>query len=84
MANTAEPRAAANAASLAQPGRALDPVQRRIEIEIALGMALHLVRQPHVRDDITTKNLQAATARTNRALTMLKVACNEAINGGLA
>lgn len=47
---------------------AIDPVQRQAAIENALSMALFFVRQP----GSTPANLWAATARTNRALTLLK------------
>lgn len=47
---------------------AIDPVQRQAAIENALIMALFFVRQPGG----TPANLWAATARTNRALTLLK------------
>lgn len=47
---------------------AIDPVQRQAAIENALSMALFFVRQPGG----TPANLWAATARTNRALTLLK------------
>ena len=61
MANTPAPRAAANAATLAQPGRTLDPIQRQAP---------------------TPQNLWAATARTNRALSLLKQASADAYTGG--
>ena len=46
------------------------PVQRQAAIENALTMALYFIRQP----GDTTANVWAATARTNRALTLLKQA----------
>lgn len=45
-------------------------IERQAAIENALNMALYFVRQP----GDTPANLWAATARTNRALTMLKQA----------
>jgi hypothetical protein len=47
-----------------------DPVARQAAIENALSMALYFVRQP----DNTAANLWAATARANRAFTLLKQA----------
>lgn len=47
-----------------------DPVARQAAIENALSMALYFIRQP----GNTAANLWAATARTNRALTLLKQA----------
>ncbi len=81
MANTAAPRAAANAATLAQPGRALDPIQRQAAIENALSMALHFMRRPGDSPGELAANLWAATARTNRALTLLKSASADACMG---
>jgi hypothetical protein len=49
---------------------ALDPVTRQQAIENALSMALYFIRQP----GDTASNVWAATARTNRALTLLKQA----------
>ena len=49
---------------------ALDPVTRQQAIENALSMALYFIRQP----GDTPANVWAATARTNRALTLLKQA----------
>lgn len=67
---------AAPAAHLARPGRALDPIQRQAALENALSLALYFVRQ-----DATPQNLWAATARTNRALTLLKQASAELRRG---
>ena len=47
-----------------------EPVERQAAIENALTMALYFVRQP----GDGASNLWAATARTNRALTLLKQA----------
>jgi hypothetical protein len=47
-----------------------DPVARQAAIENALSMALYFIRQP----GNTAANLWAATARANRALTLLKQA----------
>lgn len=47
-----------------------DLVARQAAIENALSMALYFVRQP----DNTAANLWAATARANRAFTLLKQA----------
>lgn len=52
-----------------------DPIARQQGIENALSMALYFIRQP----GNSTANLWAATARTNRALTLLKHA-NELVN----
>lgn len=52
---------------------AIDPVQRQAAIENALSMALFFVRQP----GNTPANLWAATARANRALTLLKHSSTE-------
>lgn len=50
--------------------RTPSPIERQQAIENALSMALHFVRQP----GNSAANLWAATARTNRALTLLKQA----------
>lgn len=50
--------------------RSASPIERQQAIENALSMALHFVRQP----GNSAANLWAATARTNRALTLLKQA----------
>ena len=50
--------------------RAKSPVERQAAIENALSMALYFVRQPGE----LSANLWAATARANRALTLLKQA----------
>jgi len=47
-----------------------DPVARQAAIENALSMALYFIRQP----GNTAANLWAATARANRAFTLLKQA----------
>ncbi|OIQ68186.1 hypothetical protein GALL_502260 [mine drainage metagenome] len=49
---------------------ATDGIQRQQAIENALSMALYFMRQP----GNTAANVWAATARTNRALTLLKQA----------
>jgi len=46
------------------------PIERQAAIENALSMALHFVRQPGE----SAANLWAATARVNRAFTLLKQA----------
>ena len=51
------------------PAQPLDPIQHQAAIENALSMALY-----HVRGD-ATGNLHAATAKANRALSLLKQAC---------
>ena len=66
-AHTPAPGAAPAGHSLAQ---SLSPVERQASIENALTMALYFVRQP----GSIVANLWAATARTNRALTLLKQA----------
>jgi hypothetical protein len=48
----------------------LSPVERQAAIENALSMALHYVRQPGE----SATNLLAATARADRAFTLLKQA----------
>lgn len=50
--------------------RIANPVDRQAAIENALSMALYFIRQP----GNTAANLWAATARANRALTLLKQA----------
>lgn len=50
--------------------RSASLIERQQAIENALSMALHFVRQP----GDSAANLWAATARTNRALTLLKQA----------
>ncbi len=52
----------------ARDGVPRDPVVRQAAIENALTMALYFVRLP----DSNAANLWAATARANRALTLLK------------
>ncbi len=52
----------------ARPRRSTSPIERQQAIENALSMALHFVRQP----GDSAANLWAATARANRALTLLK------------
>lgn len=52
-----------------------DPIARQQGIENALTMALYFIRQP----GNSTANLWAATARTHRALTLLKHS-NELVN----
>ena len=51
-------------------------VERQAAIENALSMALYFMRQP----GNTAANLWAATARTNRALTLLKQAGESTAN----
>ena len=77
MANTAAPHAATAAATLAQPGRALDPIQRQAAIENALSMALYFMRRQDSSPSEAAANLWAATARANRALTLLKAASSD-------
>ncbi|MBK6869200.1 MAG: hypothetical protein IPG98_15285 [Burkholderiales bacterium] len=81
MAKTAFSHAAANATILAQSGRTLDPIQRQAAIENALSMALHFMRRPGDSAPEHAANLWAATARTNRALTLLKLASEDARRG---
>lgn len=52
------------------PGAVITPIGRQAAIENALSMALYFIRQP---GDVAA-NVWAATARTNRALTLLKQA----------
>ncbi|MDO5289880.1 MAG: hypothetical protein Q4F13_09655 [Pseudomonadota bacterium] len=74
MATPATHRAAAPAAMSARAGRALDPIERQAAIENALSMALYFMRRPGDTPAEAAANLWAATARTNRALTLLKAA----------
>jgi hypothetical protein len=53
------------------------PVERQAAIENALTMALYFIRQP----DESAANLWAATARANRALTLLKQASQGTTTG---
>jgi hypothetical protein len=72
------------AAPLAHPaGRALHPIERQSAIESALTMALVFMRRPGDTPAELAANLWAATSRTNRALTLLKQAC-EAGHAGAA
>lgn len=54
-------------------------VQRQIAIETALADALYYIRMPY-----SVRTLRATTARTRRALTLLKQVCAEAKIGGAA
>jgi len=78
----ASPRAGARVHTSAQtptfpnPERNANPVERQAAIENALTMALYFMRQPGG----TAANLWAATARTNRALTLLKQASQDTAN----
>ena len=54
--------------------------QSQAVVENALSMALYFTRQSHA----TPANLWAATARTNRALTLLKQASECALTDGRA
>ena len=54
--------------------------QSQAAVENALSMALYFTRQSHA----TPANLWAATARTNRALTLLKQASEHALQNGRA
>lgn len=74
MATATSPRAAVHAATAPQPGRTLDPIQRQAAIENALSMALHFMRRPADTPNELAASLWAATARTNRALSLLKAA----------
>lgn len=69
-----QPSAHTPAPGMAPTGHGLaqsqSPVERQAAIENALTMALYFVRQ----SGSTAANLWAATARTNRALTLLKQA----------
>ncbi len=61
------------------PRCALLAPEQQAAIENALSMALYFTRQSHA----TPANMWAATARTNRALTLLKQASEgAAANGG--
>lgn len=63
----ASPRAGSYVQTSALP---TEPVERQAAIENALGMALYFIRQP----GNSAANVWAATARANRALTLLKQA----------
>jgi len=63
----------------ATTGATLAPIERQFAIETALADALHFSRLP-----ASAWTLNAATARTRRALTLLKQACAEAKIGGAA
>lgn len=76
MATPATHRAAAPAAMAARASRALDPIERQAAIENALSMALYFMRRPGDTPAEASANLWAATARTNRALTLLKAAAD--------
>lgn len=66
----AHPKAGVTVQTSAHPRRSASPIERQQAIENALSMALHFVRQP----GDAAANLWVATARTNRALTLLKQA----------
>jgi len=74
MADHATPSAAGIAATRVRTGRTLDPIQRQAALENALSAALFFARK--VGDDPAhdAAHLWAATARCNRALTLLKQA----------
>ena len=61
--------------STPSPACGAGPVAQQAAIENALSMALHFIRQP----GDSAANLWAATARTNRALSMLKHASGGAV-----
>ena len=84
MAHTATRRAAPGVLSLAQPGRTLDPIQRQAAIENALSTALYFMRRPGDAPAERAANLWAATARANRALSLLKQASTDAREVGRA
>jgi hypothetical protein len=65
--NLSSPRAGTRVQTPAQP---LEPIERQAAIENALSMALYFMRQP----GNAAANVWAATARANRALTLLKQA----------
>ena len=54
-------------------------IERQFAIETALADALHFIRLPY-----SAKTLNATTARTRRALSMLKQACTESTTSGRA
>ena len=72
---TTTPEAATTGLTPTFPGS----VQRQIAIETALADALYYSRLPY-----STRTLRATTARTRRALTLLKQACADAKNGSAA
>ena len=67
---SAQSPASAMAPTALELERNPNPVERQAAIENSLSMALYFLRQPGE----TAANLWAATARTNRALTLLKQA----------
>ena len=70
------PTKAPTAASIGPaPACGVGTVAQQAAIENALSMALHFIRQP----GDSAANLWAATARTNRALSMLKHASGGAV-----
>ncbi|WP_180127246.1 hypothetical protein [Rhodoferax sp. BLA1] len=68
--HSAGTRVQLSARTLKQTTLARDGIARQQAIENALSMALYFVRQP----GNTAANVWAATARTNRAFTLLKQA----------
>ena len=72
---TTTPEAATTGLTPTFPGS----VQRQIAIETALADALYYSRLPY-----SNRTLRATTARTRRALTLLKQACADAKNGSAA
>lgn len=60
------------AQSVQSSAHILDPINHQAAIENALSTALYYVRQPAHSPAM----LQAATARANRALSLLKQACS--------
>jgi hypothetical protein len=73
---SAHSRAPKSALAVPATTHGVGTVDRQAAIENALNMALYFMRQP----GDTAENLWAATARTNRALTMLKQASAGAAN----
>ncbi|MBS0316743.1 MAG: hypothetical protein JSR49_06420 [Proteobacteria bacterium] len=78
MAHPATHRAVTGASPLARPGRSLDPIQRQAAIENALSTALYFMRRSGDTPAERAAHLWAATARTNRALSLLKLASTDA------
>ena len=70
---TTTPEAATTGLTPTFPGS----VQRQIAIETALADALYYSRLPY-----SNRTLRATTARTRRALTLLKQACTDAKQNG--
>ncbi len=61
-----------------------DPVHRQAAIENALSMALHYLRRPDIRPEITARNLRAAVGRVSTALLLMSAALADVDAAGRA